>query len=114
MAQEEPLSAAVSAGTARTAKSCAHRYQSFLMPGVRHPSVDPITEWEEAVIVLVSRAEGRLACLFCSSPLSPAPTTPLAPSLARFLTNPDKKQPQPKKTQPTNNRPSACTATSGA
>lgn len=64
MAQRLPAAAgaAAAAGGAagatttnvRTAKSCAHRYQSFLMPGVRHPSLEPFTEWEEAVIVMVS------------------------------------------------------------
>jgi hypothetical protein len=44
-----PLIAAKLPG--RTGKGCSHRWRTYLRPDVKHPHLEPFTEWEAAVIV---------------------------------------------------------------
>jgi hypothetical protein len=45
-----PLIAAKLPG--RTGKGCSHRWRTYLRPDVKHPHLEPFTEWEAAVIVM--------------------------------------------------------------
>lgn len=48
-----PLIAAKLPG--RTGKGCSHRWRTYLRPDVKHPHLEPFTEWEAAVIVMGQR-----------------------------------------------------------
>jgi hypothetical protein len=45
-----PLIAAKLPG--RTGKGCSHRWRTYLRPDVKHPHLEPFTEWEAAVIIM--------------------------------------------------------------
>lgn len=48
-----PLIAAKLPG--RTGKGCSHRWRTYLRPDVKHPHLEPFSEWEAAVIVMGQR-----------------------------------------------------------
>eukprot|EP00775_Hariotina_reticulata_P009698 gene9698-9857_t len=43
----------------RTGKGCSHRWRTYLRPDVKHPHLEPFTEWEAAVIVQAQRDMGN-------------------------------------------------------
>ncbi|WIA21482.1 hypothetical protein OEZ85_000687 [Tetradesmus obliquus] len=43
----------------RTGKGCSHRWRTYLRPDVKHPHLEPFTEWEAAVIVQAQREMGN-------------------------------------------------------
>eukprot|EP00877_Chromochloris_zofingiensis_P010459 jgi/Chrzof1/5667/Cz16g11010.t1 len=43
----------------RTGKGCSHRWRTYLRPDVKHPHLEPFTEWEAAVIVQSQKEYGN-------------------------------------------------------
>lgn len=42
-----------------TACCCVHRWRTYLRPDVKHPHLEPFTEWEAAVIVQAQQEMGN-------------------------------------------------------
>ncbi len=43
----------------RSSKACSHRWGSFLNPDVKHPRLEPLSDWEVAVIMQAQAQYGN-------------------------------------------------------